>query len=50
VVAFSWSDKENRRRHWAQVLRIRDGRIVDMQDYRHRKHAAAAARLRARFS
>jgi hypothetical protein len=32
------------------VLQIRDGRIVDMQDYRHPKHAATAARLRARLA
>ena len=50
IVAFSWSDKDDQRHHWAQTLRIRAGRIVDIQDYRSPRHAAATARLRAAFS
>lgn len=47
VAAFSWSDGTGRRHARAQTLRIRDGRIVDMQDYRSPRQASATARLRA---
>ena len=50
VAAFSWSDETGRRHAWAQALRIRDGRIVDMQDYRSPRQAAVTARLRAALS
>lgn len=32
VVAFSWTDKSGKRHHWTQALRIREERIVDIQD------------------
>jgi hypothetical protein len=50
VVAFSWADRTGRRHTWAQAVQIRDGRIVDMQDYRSMKHAVASARIRAAFA
>jgi hypothetical protein len=46
VVAFSWSDKAGNRHNWAQALTLRDGRIVDMQDYKSHTRAAALTRLR----
>ncbi|HEY1316293.1 MAG TPA: hypothetical protein VGF10_03660 [Gaiella sp.] len=46
VVAFSWSDKEGRRRTWAQALRLRDEKIVDMQDFASPSSAFALMRLR----
>jgi hypothetical protein len=49
VVSFSWVNHTGRRHHWTQALRIREGRIVDMQDYRSPKQAVAVARLRAAF-
>jgi hypothetical protein len=49
VVSFSWADESGRRHRWAQTLQIRNGLIVDMQDYRSPQHAAVAARLRAAF-
>jgi ketosteroid isomerase-like protein len=49
VISFSWTDDTGRRHRWAQTLRIRDGRIIDIQDYRSPKHANATARLRAAF-
>jgi hypothetical protein len=49
VVAFSWSDGEGRRHRWAQALRLRDGMIVDMQDFGSPKRALALVRLRAAF-
>jgi ketosteroid isomerase-like protein len=33
-VAFSWTTAEGERASWAQVLTLRDARIVRMQDYR----------------
>jgi hypothetical protein len=49
VVAVSWADKAGDRHRWAQALRLRDGRIVDMQDYKSPARAAAVTRLRAAF-
>jgi len=49
VVAFSWSDKDGRRHHWAQALRLRDGKIIDMQDFGSPKSAFALMRLRTAF-
>jgi hypothetical protein len=50
VVSFSWADRTGQRHTWAQALRIRDGRIIDMQDYRTVKHAEVSARIRAAFA
>lgn len=49
VVAFSWSDKGGRRHHWAQALRLRDGKVVDMQDFASPRPAVALMRLRTAF-
>jgi ketosteroid isomerase-like protein len=50
VVAVSWSDEHGERHRWAHALRLRDGRIVDIQDYASPARAVAATRLRAVFS
>jgi hypothetical protein len=50
VAAFSWSDSDGRRHTWAQVLKLRDGSIVDMQDYKSPRVATTSARLRALFA
>jgi hypothetical protein len=31
-VTYSWLDAEGQRRTWSQVLRLRDGMIIHMQD------------------
>ena len=46
VVAFSWSDRSNKRHDWAQVLELRDDKIVSMRDYAKPSSAAFATRLR----
>jgi ketosteroid isomerase-like protein len=47
VARYSWFDRDGHRRTAAQVLTVRDGRVVDIQDYRSPARAAAAARLLA---
>jgi hypothetical protein len=47
VVSFSWADKEGRRRKWAQALLLKDGKIVDMQDFASPGRAVSLMRLRA---
>ena len=49
VVTFSWSDKDGGLHHWAQALRMKDGKIIDMQDHANPRSAAALTRLRAAF-
>jgi ketosteroid isomerase-like protein len=49
-VAFSWSSADGRRQTWAQALRLRDGRIIDMQDYANPQSAIALMHLRTVFS
>jgi len=46
VVAFSWSDRGNKRHEWAQVLELKDDRVVSMQDYAKLSSAALVTRLR----
>ena len=46
VVAFSWSDRNNKRHDWAQALELRDDQIVSMQDYAKPSSAALLTRLR----
>ena len=46
VVAFSWSDRSNKRHDWAQVLELSDDKIVSMQDYAKPSSAALVTRLR----
>ena len=50
VVTLSWADKAGQRHHWAHVLKLKDGMIVDMQDSASPTRAAATTRLRALFS
>jgi hypothetical protein len=50
IVAFSWADRTGKRHQWAQMLRLRNGRIVDLQDYRSPTQALASARIRAAFN
>jgi hypothetical protein len=33
TVTYSWSDAQGRRLEWGQVVRLRDGLIVDMEDF-----------------
>ena len=47
VVAFSWSESSGTRHAWAQVLELRDDRIISNQDYGSRATAEFARRLRA---
>jgi hypothetical protein len=49
VAAFSWLDRDERRHRWAHLLKLRDGKIVDMQDFASPRTAAATMRLRAIF-
>ena len=49
VVLLSWADKEGKRHEWAHALRLRDGKIIGMQDYANPARAAAATHLRALF-
>jgi hypothetical protein len=50
VVAFSWSDKDGQRHHWAQALRFKDGNIIDMPDFANPRAASALMRLRTAFA
>lgn len=50
VVAFSWSDSEDHRHDWAQVLDLRDGKVVAIQDYASPARAALTTRLRVALS
>jgi hypothetical protein len=45
VVAYSWADRDGHRHTWAHLLELKDGRIIDMQDYASPARAAATARL-----
>jgi len=49
VVAFSWVDEEGRRHEWAQALRLKDGKIVDMRDFAKPRSALTLMRLRSTF-
>jgi hypothetical protein len=33
TVTYFWADAEGRRLEWGQVIRLRDGLIVDMEDH-----------------
>jgi len=46
VVAFSWADEEGRRHRWAQALRLKHGKIIEMQDFANPRSAVALMRLR----
>jgi TolB-like protein len=49
VVAFSWAGEDGRRHKWAQALRLKEGKIIDMQDFASRTRAAALMRVRTAF-
>jgi TolB-like protein len=49
VVAFSWADPEGRRHPWAQSLRLKGDKIIEMQDFKSAKPAIALMRLRTVF-
>jgi hypothetical protein len=46
VVAFSWADKQGQRHRLVQGLRLRQGKIIDIQDFAGPKSAAALMGLR----
>ena len=50
IVTHTWADKTGKRHDWAHVLKLKDGMIVDMQDYASPTRAVVATRLRAVFS
>jgi ketosteroid isomerase-like protein len=43
AVAFSWNARDGSRTRWAQLLKLRNGRIVSMTDYASPKRALRAA-------
>ncbi len=43
VVAYSWRAPDGSRASWAQVLKLKAGKIVDMQDYANPTRAFRAA-------
>ena len=45
VVAFSWLDSSDTRHDRAQVLELKDGKVIDIQDYAKPSRAALATRL-----
>src|SRR5262245_32627576 len=47
LVLSSWADENWRLYEWSQVLRLRGGRIIRMEDYASPRRAAAALRLHA---
>ena len=49
VVSFSWADKEGQRHNWAQALRLRDDKIIDIEDFASVRLAVASMRLRTAF-
>jgi hypothetical protein len=46
AVAISWADREGTRHEWAQLLHLRDGMIIDMEDYTSGERALRALRRR----
>jgi ketosteroid isomerase-like protein len=44
AVVTSWLDSGGGRHHWPHVLRVRDGKIVDMRDYPTPEQALRAVR------
>jgi hypothetical protein len=47
-VSYHWFDAEGRRLEWGQVLRLRNGTIVEMEDFASGRGARRVARLFAR--
>jgi hypothetical protein len=50
VVAISWAGGDGRRHKWAQSLRLKNGKIIDMQDFASPGRAVALMRLRTAFA
>lgn len=50
IVTLSWADKTGKRHDWAHALKLKDGKIIDIQDYAIPTRATAAARLRSVFT
>jgi ketosteroid isomerase-like protein len=46
AVVISWAERDGTRHEWAHLLRLRDGEIVDMEDYATGKRALRALRRR----
>ena len=40
VASYSWTGGEGKRIHWAHVIKLRDGKIADMQDHVRRPSRA----------
>jgi ketosteroid isomerase-like protein len=45
AVAFSWRAPDGSRTRWAQVLKLRDGKIIGMRDYADPERAHRAVRV-----
>jgi hypothetical protein len=45
-VVISWAERNGARHEWANLLRLRDGLIVDMEDYASGERALRALRRR----
>jgi hypothetical protein len=45
TVRYHWFDAEGRKLEWGQVLRLRDGAIVEMEDRASGRGAGRVARL-----
>ncbi len=46
AVVISWADRDGTRHEWAQLVRLRDGLIIDMQDYANGDRALRVLRRR----
>ncbi len=46
AIVISWAERDGTRHEWAQLLRLRDGMIIDMEDYRSGERALRALRRR----
>lgn len=42
AVVFSWAERSGKRHEWAQLLRLREGMIVEMEDYANGTRALRA--------
>jgi len=46
AVVISWAERDGTRHEWAHLLRLRDGMIIDIEDYASGKRAVRALRRR----
>jgi ketosteroid isomerase-like protein len=44
AVVISWAERDRTRHEWAHVLRLRDGAIIDLEDYASGAKAVRALR------